>query len=154
CAAGGSYASNTGTQQALVAATDGTWGAPAELAGVPSLGGQNPSVARLFCSSAGNCTAVGSYADSSGLPQMFAVTETNGFWAAAVRIGAFSRIVITPDLPMVLSCVSAGNCTAGFSADDAAGNTQAFAVIQVNGAWGTPQLVPGVSALNTEGEAS
>jgi hypothetical protein len=154
CAAGGSYASSTGTQQALVAATDGTWGSPAELTGIPSLGGQDPSVAALACSSAGNCTAVGSYKDSSGFPQMFAVTETNGFWATAVRIGAFSRIVLTPDVPMVLSCVSAGNCTAGFSANDAGGNTQAFVVSQVNGAWGTPQLVPGVSALNTNGEAS
>ena len=154
CAVGGSYASSTGTQQALVAATDGTWGASAELTGIPSLGGQNPSVAALACSSAGNCTAVGTYVDSSGLPQMFAVTETSGFWATAVRIGVFSRIVATQDVPMVLSCVSVGNCTAGFSADDAGGNTQAFVVSQAGGAWGTPQLVPGVSALNTLGEAA
>jgi hypothetical protein len=79
---------------------------------------------------------------------MFAVTETSGFWATAVRTGAFSRIVATQDVPMVLSCVSAGNCTAGFSADDAGGNTQAFVVSQAGGAWGTAIQVPGTASLN------
>jgi virginiamycin B lyase len=52
-----------------------------------------------------------------------------------------------------VSCPSAGNCGAGGYYRDTSGNTQAFVVSEVNGAWHAALEVPGSAALNKDGVA-
>ena len=40
----------------------------------------------VSCASAGNCTAIGSYIDSSGHTQGLGLTETSGTWARGVEL--------------------------------------------------------------------
>jgi hypothetical protein len=47
-----------------------------------------------------------------------------------------------------VSCVSAGNCSAGGQYEDATFFFQAFVVTEKNGVWGTAIEVPGTAALN------
>ena len=47
-----------------------------------------------------------------------------------------------------LSCVSAGNCSAGGTYKDGSGRHQPFVVDEKNGTWGTAEEVPGIAALN------
>jgi hypothetical protein len=52
-----------------------------------------------------------------------------------------------------LSCASAGNCSAGGSYTDSAGNSLVFVVDETNGTWGTAKEVPGTATLNQGGNA-
>src|SRR5437764_369020 len=85
CAAGGGYFDATGTSQAFVVnETNGTWGTAIEVPGTSSLNTGN--AARTYsvsCGTAGNCAAVGNYADASGYGHAFVVDETNGTWGTA-----------------------------------------------------------------------
>lgn len=47
-----------------------------------------------------------------------------------------------------VSCVSAGNCSAGGHYTDGSGRSQVFVVSQVNGVWGKAEEIPGTAALN------
>jgi len=51
-------------------------GTGAPLVPGPSLGFGNAEVTSVSCASAGNCSAGGYYADNSGHPQAFAVSQT------------------------------------------------------------------------------
>jgi hypothetical protein len=53
-----------------------------------------------------------------------------------------------------VSCVSAGNCSAGGVYVDGSGNHQAFVVSEVNGSWQQAQEVPGSVTLNQGGFAA
>jgi hypothetical protein len=79
CSAGGSYTDGSGHQQAMVATeTNGSWGRAEELPGTATLNaGGGAYVGVLSCSSAGNCSAGGSYWGSSGLSEVFVAGETN-----------------------------------------------------------------------------
>jgi uncharacterized repeat protein (TIGR02543 family) len=80
CTATGFYTDSSGNRQAMAATeTSGTWAQATEIT-LPANAGTNPG-ATLYgvsCSSAGNCTATGSYTDSSGNRQAMAATETSG----------------------------------------------------------------------------
>jgi len=128
---------------------------------LPANAGSNPAV-NLFsvsCTSAGNCTAVGYYFDGVGSPsgrqQVFVVRETNGTWGQAITIpgaGLFdagSGAGVTS-----VSCATAGNCAAGLTYTSDTGPQQAFVASEANGTWGTAIEIPGLSALNTGGNAS
>lgn len=53
-----------------------------------------------------------------------------------------------------ISCPSSGSCGAGGSYSDSSGNVQAFVVDEVNGTWGQALAVPGLTQVNTGGDAS
>jgi hypothetical protein len=53
-----------------------------------------------------------------------------------------------------MSCASAGNCSAGGTYTDAAGDYQVFVVSETGGVWQQAQEVPGTAALNTGGNAT
>ena len=75
----------------------------------------------------GNCSAGGSYVDSSGNTQAFVVSETNGTWGTAEEVpgtAALNQGEIAGILS--LSCGAAGNCSAGGVYYDSSGNRQAF----------------------------
>ena len=106
------------------ASATSTWGAAQEVAGV--LNTQNDALVNsVSCSSAGNCSAGGSYRDSAG-PQAFVVDEVGGTWGAAQEVAG---VLNTQNNAYVqsISCSSAGNCSAAGLYQDSAGY-QAFVV--------------------------
>jgi len=110
----------------------------------------------VSCASVGNCSAGG------GLD---VVSQVNGRWGTAEQVPGLAALNtglagIDPiecdftcdPVAGLLSCASAGNCSAGGFYDDSSG-FQAFVVSEVNGKWGTAREVPGTAALNTGGGA-
>jgi len=143
----------TAAPAARAAALAGTWGTVIE---VPGLGALNQGGAaqlnQVSCGAAGNCVAVGSYADGSFHAQAFLVSETNGTWRRAVEVPR-SGILNAGGFASAdsVSCVSAGNCAVLGSYTDGAGRGQAFVISETNGNWGAAVKVPGVGGLNRFG---
>jgi hypothetical protein len=77
CAAGLTYTSDLGPQQAFVVSeTNGTWGNAIAIPGLGALNtGGNASVSSVSCASAGNCAAGGTYTDRAGRSQAFVVSS-------------------------------------------------------------------------------
>jgi hypothetical protein len=115
----------------VVDEVNGTWGKAKQVPGSAALnqGGDEPNLSGPSCSSAGNCSAVGSYTDSSGHGQAFVVDEVNGIWGtaeevpgtAALNQGGFAQA-------LSVSCAPAGTCSAGGLYTDSSGQLQAFVV--------------------------
>ena len=81
----------------------------------------------MSCASAGNCSAVGYYADASGGDQAFVVSQTKGKWGTAEQIpdtGSLNQSGVAQ--ANSVSCASVGDCSAVGQYADASGN-QAFA---------------------------
>jgi hypothetical protein len=156
CSAGGYYTDFLGQEQAFVAdEVNGTWHASVEVPGTAALnqfGGA--TVVSVSCASAGNCSAGGSYTDSSGFLRAFVASEVNGTWHNAIevrRTTALSQAHVA-EVDSV-SCASAGNCGAGGFYWDASGLRQAFVVREVNGTWRRAIPVPGTATRNRGGDA-
>lgn len=122
-----------------------------------------PPVNNISCESAGNCTAVGSYADSAGNMDGMMLTETAGTWAPAVEADVPSNLIdsapgVSSDLRFVsVKCTSVENCTAvanlsfykftgtslpedgGF---EAVGGFTALTFTETNGQWSQGQVLP------------
>jgi D-alanine-D-alanine ligase-like ATP-grasp enzyme len=149
CAVGGTYTDGSGNNQAFVAnETDGTWGKAEEIPGAAALGGET-TLDVLSCGTAGNCSAGGGYSDGSGNFQAFVVSEIDGTWGTAEEVPGTAALNQGGDAHVgALSCVSAGNCSAGGSYFDASGNTQVFVVNETAGTWGAAEEVPGTATVN------
>jgi hypothetical protein len=160
CSAGGYY-SNRHQEVFVVNEKGGTWGTAKEVPGTAALNkGGLASLTSVSCGAAGNCSAGGSYRDSSVHDHAFVVNETNGTWGTAQEVPGTAALNKggTAQLRSV-SCASAGNCSAGGYYAAAPGPQQvyvqqAFAVSETNGTWGTARKVPGTAALNTGGNAT
>ena len=135
----------------MVAAAAAVTGTEAAL---PANAGSNPEVtlSSVSCASAGNCTAVGHYGDTSGnSSQGLLLTQTAGTWAAgteaALPTGVKSNPVVS--LPSV-SCALAGNCIAVGAYTDSSGNGHAVLWTQTAGTWaaGTQAPLPANAASN------
>jgi hypothetical protein len=127
CAAGGSFTDKTGTTQAWVMTqTHGRWHAAEEVPGITALNvpGGSAGVNAVVCSSAGNCAAGGSYVFNTSPPppqnqswpngaSAFAVTQTKGVWGTAEQVPGITGLNGGWHAGLTLmSCPSAGNCTA------------------------------------------
>lgn len=135
------------------ASAAGTWHPAIEAPGTATLNqGGNAQIATLSCKSPGNCTAGGSYVDSSGRMEAFVVSEVNGTWKPALEVPGTAALNAA-GLAQVdsVSCVSAGNCIAGGSYRDTRSNYQAFLVAEVAGAWHFAFEIPGTASLNQGG---
>jgi hypothetical protein len=153
CSAGGYY--NAAGQVFVVSEVNGTWGTAEEIPGTAALntGGQ-AVVNAVSCASAGNCSAGGSYTDSSGHGQAFVVKEVNGTWGKAREVPGTAALNRGGGAAIrSVSCASAGNCSAGGYYTESTGNQQAFVVTQTGGTWGNAREVPGTAALNAGGNA-
>ena len=151
--ASGSAADPTGA----VAASPGSqvWGTAIEVPGTAELNQAGVAdISSVSCGAAGNCSAGGNYADSSG-HQAFVVNQVNGTWHTAIEVpgtAALNRGGVAAVTSV--SCAAAGNCSAGGSyADSSFPHFQAFVASQVNGTWHTAIEVPGTAALNRGGNA-
>ena len=88
CTAVGEYTDTAGGSQAFVInEVAGVWGSASQLLASQILGsGLSNSLTGVACPSAGNCTAIGSFADAQGNPQPFVVDESNHAWSPAVAL--------------------------------------------------------------------
>ena len=153
-------------QAFVVSQVNGTWGTAKEVPGTGALnqggsaqiGGQCAAVGicgTLSCVSAGNCSASGTYTDSSGHQQAFVVSQVGGTWGKAREVPGTATLNTGGNAAVNgLSCASAGNCSAGGTYKDSSGHQQAFVVSQVGGTWGKAKEVPGTATLNTGGNAA
>jgi hypothetical protein len=148
CGAAGGYADRSGNEQAFVVSqVNGKWAKAIEAPGTARLNpGGFGAIGSVSCSSAGNCSAVGSFGDSSGygsvLNLAFVVSQVNGKWGKAIQVRGLN------DLTSV-SCSSPGNCSAAGTYD-----IRAYVVSQVKGRWGKAIEVPGIAALGGATEAT
>ena len=151
CVAGGYYVDNSGDHQAFVVdEVSGVWQGAQKVAGNLN-GGGSAAVSSVSCSSDGNCAAGGYYLDGSFERQAFVADEVNGAWQGAQEVAKTHNIGGSAAVNSV-SCPSAGNCVAGGSYVDNSFNYQAFVANEVNGFWGSAQMVAGT--LNTGGGAA
>jgi hypothetical protein len=163
CTAGGYYADRSGKRQAFVVnERNGSWGRAREVPGLGRLnGGGDAEVISVSCSSAGNCTAGGSYRPRTRLRptplQAFVVSERNGSWGRARTVPGLRLFAGSLTAVSSVSCTSAGNCTAGGSYTPRSSPnrvlTQAFVVDKRNGVWGRARVIPGSAKLNVGGVA-
>jgi hypothetical protein len=151
CSAGGKYTTNrkTGHAQAyIVTERNGHWGTLKNVAVRLNTGGF-AQVFSVSCASPGNCSAGGSYVDSSAHPQAFVIDQTHGRWgtakevpgSAALNQGGYAQI-------LSVSCASAGNCSAGGFYFTKRSRQHALVVAETHGGWGTARTLPGSVALN------
>jgi hypothetical protein len=132
CSAGGFYSLASGDEDAFVVSeTGGKWGTAIQVPGTAALGnGEGAQVYALSCASAGNCSAGGSYTDSTGFA-VFVVSETGGKWGTATELPGIAALNTGIASVNSMSCASAGNCSAGGFYHDSAG-TQAFVVSETS----------------------
>lgn len=116
-------------------------------------------VVSISCTSAGDCGAVG-FLDFRGVTQPLVVSEKGGAWGGAGTVPGLSALPggdRSAELGIV-SCSSAGNCSAGgcYQVAGCPDNlpSQALVVTERNGVWGRARAVPGLAALNTGRDAS
>jgi hypothetical protein len=145
CTAVGSYIDSSGDYQGLLLTeTSGTWAPPVEAslpanAGEPASGGgtqASVSLGSVSCASAGNCTAVGIYIDSSGQQQGLLLTETSGTWATGVEASLPANPRTQPEVSLnSVSCASAGNCSAVGNYIDSSGQYRGLLLTETSGTW-------------------
>jgi hypothetical protein len=160
CSAGGFYGAAPGGTNGypnnafVVNETDGVWGTAQEVAGAPALNYES-QVNSVSCTSPGNCSAGGSYAETTGAGGAFVVDETNGVWGTAHLVAGLA-VSAASDYSSVnsVSCTSPGNCSAGGSDGTVSGSDQAFVADETNGVWGSAREVPGIASLNTGDNAA
>jgi hypothetical protein len=131
-----------------LASANANWATGVE-AVLPANAYSSPGVflSSVSCPSAGNCTAVDTYWDSSFHNQGVMLTETSGTWATGVEAGLPAG-AIGSDLNTV-SCPSAGNCAAVGSYFDSSLDHFGLLLSQSSGTWAT-----GVTAGLPAGAAS
>jgi len=157
CVAGGSYKDGSGHYQAFVVReTNGTWRGAFEVPGSGALNFGGLAYAdSVSCASAGNCAVGGSYTDGGGRAQAFVASERNGIWGKAIEVPG-SGTLPAGQLGNVtlVSCASAGNCTAGLTYTADFDRQQAFVASETNGTWGNAIEIPGLATLNAGGNAA
>lgn len=143
CVAVGFYEDTSNHRQALVVTqSSGTWARAVKVA-APGVTATDPlaGLSQVSCSSAGNCTAGGTYMDTSSDFQTMLVTESAGSWGTAVSpmlpVGEVTSTLYS------LSCSSPGNCAAvGFYTDAMGG--QPMLLDESSGSWAA--AAPGLPA--------
>jgi hypothetical protein len=143
-----------------IAATEanGVWGSTQVITGAGSLGdGTSADLTSVSCGGPGDCTATGTYHGTNGVATAYYVSETAGTWGAPAAVTGADQPAGTYSQVNGLSCGAVGYCTiAGRYTDQGVNNagltvSTPFTLDEANGAWGTPQPVPGLAALPSAG---
>jgi hypothetical protein len=142
CTAGGTYSKSPAVEQAFVAdEVNGTWGTAIEVPGIAALNTRGyAQVNSVSCGSAGNCSAVGVTYYGGSSDQAFVADEVNGTWGKAIEVPGTGGNAGANSV----SCLSAGNCSAGGA--DYGG---AWVADEANGIWGTAIELPGAAGGTT-----
>ena len=156
CGAGGYYGFQPGspsTNAFVVSEVNGTWHKAIEVPGTAILNqGVEAQILSVSCGSAGNCSAGGSYFNSSTGQQAFVVSQVNGTWHKAIEVPGTAVLNQGGQGEIAsVSCASAGNCSASGSYRHGSA-LQVFVVSQVNGTWHKAIEAPGTAALNKGGD--
>jgi len=156
CAVGGYYHDAAGLSQVFLATQkSGHWNKAAQAPGTGALNvGGSAEVTAISCPSAGNCSAGGFYARTSGHLQLFVTTERKGTWGTAAALpGILSHNKGTSTQIYSLSCGSAGNCSASGYYENAAFREFAFVSTESGGRWGSVTEVPGIGGVSPGGDS-
>jgi hypothetical protein len=156
CSVGGGFTDRAHTAQPFVASeNNGTWGKAIEVPGIAALNvGGAGRVGSLSCGAVGDCSAGGDYQDGSGHLQPFVVSEKNGTWGKAIEVPGIAALKHREAAVDAVSCASPGNCSAsGLYLQRPSLNLEPFVVTERNGTWGKAIEIPGIAALNKDGEA-
>lgn len=140
-----------------LAQAGGTWNNAVEVAGTAVLNvGGNGEINAMSCTSAGNCSAIGTYGDTANGTQAFVVDETHGTWGSAQEIPGYGALNAGDNAGLILaiSCSSPGNCGAGGSYADSSTYSEAFVVNEINGTWGSATGIPGFATSGSVGVIS
>jgi hypothetical protein len=133
-----------------LASASGTWGRAIEVPGLSTLNAYaNASVSSVSCSSAGNCSAVGSYQPSSGVTQAFVANEVEGNWKTAVEApgtGAFNTG--NGAFLDTVSCKAAGACSAGGFYTIPGLTYRPMVESEVSGTWQSAKRIFGTTDFN------
>jgi hypothetical protein len=151
--AGGYYTDSHGHSQAWVAEErKGRWGKAIEVPGTAALNqGGAAGVGKVSCARTSACVAVGTYTDKNGNGQWFTASEHDGRWSTAAEVPypALASASIS-----TVWCAAGGLCAAGGSYTGPGGSTDAWVRAQVGGRWQPALEVPGLAALNTDGNGA
>jgi hypothetical protein len=146
CTASGYYEDMSGSEEAMTATEAGGVWARAKALALPSdanttAGLQDALLDSVSCTSPGNCTAVGSYADDNGpydYQAMIAV-ETAGSWATAKKLTLPAGAATASDAQGAgldsVSCNSPGNCSSTGYFKKADGNSPPMTARETAGTW-------------------
>ena len=111
-----SFESNDNFDGLLLNDVSGTW--QDSVAALPGGPGPYPDVLSVSCSSAGNCSAVGSYTACSNVSftcsdQGLLLDEVSGTWQTGIEALLPAAAATIPAVSLTtVSCASAGNCSA------------------------------------------
>jgi hypothetical protein len=150
CSAVGDYTDAKNHRQGLlVSENSGTWGPGRELLFPPGAANGTIEMVSLACVSAGNCTAIGTFADSSSR-QGLLVGERSGVWSvmeAPLPAGAAAD----PEVFLSsVSCPSVGGCAAAGYYLDNSGHQQGLLLSESSGVWAGAELaVPAVATITS-----
>jgi hypothetical protein len=131
CAAGGSYIDSSGAHQGFVVSqSNGRWGKAFEVPGLGALNADRDAEGiSVSCASAGNCSAGGSYTDSSDARQGFVLSQSNGVWGTAIEVPGLGALNTGGSAGVgPLSCAAAGRCSAGGSYSESLIKNEGFVV--------------------------
>jgi hypothetical protein len=146
CVAGGKYTDSAFYDSHAFVANeiDSKWGKAEEVSGTAQLNASGSAgLDSVSCPSSGNCTAGGYYRDGANKAQTFVVSEVNGKWGQAREVPGTSRLNVGGGAEVdSISCASPGQCAAGGSYIDGAGNTQAFVSDEEQGSGRQPSRAP------------
>ena len=115
CSAVGAYLDNSiNGHGLLLTETAGSWatGVDAALPADAATDQQFVLLRSVSCPTAGNCSAVGGYTDSSGGGDGLLLTQTAGTWGTGTEVSAPSNASPSIDLTSI-SCPSAQTCSGG-----------------------------------------
>jgi hypothetical protein len=163
CVGAGAFVDNSGNQQPLVLLANGNAFStlqPALPANADQASNPDAQLSSVACASAGNCTIVGDYDDTSSNQQGLLLNETNG------SFGQAGELILPTDAsqadptqnPQVtlqgLYCASAGNCTAAGGYTNVTQAAMPLVATEANGAWNVGQELTLPSGAATEGNQS
>jgi hypothetical protein len=148
CAIGGSSAGGP----LAVSETNGQWGKAQPIRGLPSPPGSplwSSSISGISCTSAGNCTAAGTYPqvlpDHTRVLGVFVVSENEGAWGRAELLRG-TLIHPTNFMNVQVSCAAASSCGLIASPELITWRfpSAGFVASKIHGIWGNAEPVPGI----------
>jgi hypothetical protein len=156
CSVGGTYLGEFGQSEVFVSdMVHGTWQSMTYIPGLGQLNsGGDGALTAMSCTGNGSCSAGGSYTNGANDSQAFVADEVGGVWRAALEVPASGVLNATGFAGVTsLACSSPGNCVAGGYYNDALYRGQSFVASETHGVWEAAEPVPGVTALNSDGDS-
>jgi hypothetical protein len=143
CVVVGSYVNSSHEQEGLLltgTVSSGVWTFSPTAAALPSGAATSPVVSlnSVSCKAAGECSAVGFYADSGHHQQGLLLTETGGSWQTGSEATLPSDASSNPGVSLTsISCSAAGYCDAVGDYYTGTGSLQGVMFTASGGSWGT-----------------